>query len=408
MPGKSHSSEIKKLVAAKKAGNVPAAPEKMEEKSADDQSKIMVDIMNSYDELNKRLEEISNSDSTLSNKRIQYNNTRNRLDKYHLSIVKNYDDVLSDDNKAIEERGYRYVAETYKIGLSSLQEGAPQQRVEFENFEDGGTITQIIDRALSVPRSALDRARSFFSVPIIDEPIQTFRPVLPALGRMATIYPYGRQQAEKQARGGKVKKTPKQMLDKLTRDMFIRDMARLYPEVSPKKIIEAYNKHKSDIRSIVTDAIIDAMEIRGGAVCGDDQYSSGDRCYNKQPRPDKFDRDEFFAEQRREADAKKYREDGMVKPNDAPVLTLDMSTKRTADPAMPLPAPEPQDKNTKDFVDKFSASVTPPESGPIFGTDGRDISDPKAWVDTAANIFIGTAEGVGTIFKSLFDLGSIF
>jgi hypothetical protein len=66
MSGKSHSSEIKKLVAAKTAGNVPTAPEKMAEKSDQDQSKIMVDIMNSYDEFNKRFEDISNSNATRS------------------------------------------------------------------------------------------------------------------------------------------------------------------------------------------------------------------------------------------------------------------------------------------------------------------------------------------------------
>ena len=71
---------------------------------------------------------------------------------------------------------------------------------------------------------------------------------------------------------------------------------------------------------------------------------------------------------------------------------------------MPMPTPKPQDKNEKGFVEKFSASITPPDSGPIFGTDGQNISDPRDWVDTLANIFVGTASGVSTIFDALSDL----
>ena len=301
----------------KKAGNVPAAPEKLPEKSETDQSKIMVDIMNSYDEFNQRFQDIANSNTSLSNKRTQYNNERGRLDKYHGSAIKTYEDVLSAQNKEIEEKAYEYAAETYKIGLDNLTEGAPQQRVEFENFQDNAKITKIIDKALSVPRTALDRARSFFSVPIFDQPIQTFKPVIPALGKMASPYPYRHQMAVKQARGGKSKKTPKQMLAQLTKDMFIRDMGRKYPNIPVKKIMDAYEKNKGDIRSIVTDAIVDSMQIRGGATCGPDEFASGDRCFKKQGRPENFDRDKFFADQKADVAAKERRDDGMVTPNAA-------------------------------------------------------------------------------------------
>ena len=125
-------------------------------------------------------------------------------------------------------------------------------------------------------------------------------------------------------------------------------MGKKYPEIPTKKIIAAYEKNKGDIRAIVTDMIIDAIEIKGGAAaCGPDEYASGDRCFKKQARPDTFDRDKFFADQKREADSKERRDDGMVKQNDAPDINVDMSTKRTADAAMPLPAPKPQDKNEK-------------------------------------------------------------
>jgi hypothetical protein len=407
MSGKSHSAEsmvIKDLVAAKKAGNVPEAPAKLPEKSEADQKKIMIDIMNSFDVFNKRFEQISNSNSSLAEKRSQYNNERDRLDKYKMSLASTYGDILSDDNKQIVEKAYKYALETYKIGVESLKEGTPQNRVDFENFDDNQTITEIIDKALSVPRTALDRARSFFSVPVKDYPIQTFNPTIPALGKMATIYPYGYQLSTKQIRGGQAKKTPKQMLVQLTKDLFIREMGKKYPEVPTKKIIAAYEKNIGDIRAIVTDMIIDSMEIRGGADCGPGEYASGDRCFKKEARPDTFDRDKFFSDQKREADSKERRDDGFTKQNDAPAITVDSSTKRTADAAMPLPAPKPQDKNEKGFVDKFSASITPPDSGIIFGTDASDITSAKDWVDSLANIFIGTASGVSTIFNALGDL----
>tara|TARA_R110002074_G_scaffold390240_1_gene574045 strand:- start:2527 stop:3624 length:1098 start_codon:yes stop_codon:yes gene_type:complete len=365
----------------------------------------MVDIMNSFDVFNKRFEQISNSNSSLEEKRSQYNNERERLDKYKMSLASTYGDVLSNDNKQIVEKAYKYALETYKIGSESLKEGAPQQRVDFENFDDNDTITEIIDKALSVPRTALDRARSFFSVPVKDYPIQTFRPTIPALGKMASAYPYGYQLATKQMRGGKAKKTPKQMLVQLTKDLFIREMGKKYPKVPTKKIIEAYEKNKGDIRAIVTDMIIDSMEIRGGITCGPGEYASGERCYKKEARPDTFDRDKFFSDQKRDAASKERRDDGFTKQNDAPELSVDVSTKLSSDDAMPLPAPKPQQKDEKGFVDKFAASITPPDSGPIFGTDAQDISDPKAWVDSLANIFIGTASGISTIFDAL---GSIF
>ena len=405
MSGKSHSSEIKKLVAAKTAGNVPTAPEKMAEKSDQDQSKIMVDIMNSYDEFNKRFEDISNSNTSRDNKRTQYNSERERLDKYHQSVLENYKETLSKDKMEIEEKAYKYAADTYNIGVDNLSDGAPQQRVDFENFDENDTITAIIDKALAYPRGPLDRARSFYSVPIEPAAIQSFNPVIPAFGKMATIYPYGRQQAEKKAVGGKIQKSPKQMLKELAKNMFVRDMVNKFPDVSKKKIIDLYNKRKNDIFSILTDAIVDAMQIRGGADCAANQYKSGDRCYNKQERMTPFVREEFFAEQKRQADAKQYRDNGMVKPAEARTLpSIDSRTKTSSDAAMPLPSPKPQDNSSKNFVEKFSAAVTPSESGPIFGTDGRDISDPKSWVDTAANIFIGTAEGVKSIFDALGDL----
>tara|TARA_R110002096_G_scaffold197079_2_gene380292 strand:- start:488 stop:1078 length:591 start_codon:yes stop_codon:yes gene_type:complete len=195
------------------------------------------------------------------------------------------------------------------------------------------------------------------------------------------------------------------MLKELAKNMFVRDMVNKFPDVSKKKIIDLYNKRKNDIFSILTDAIVDAMQIRGGADCAANQYKSGDRCYNKQERMTPFVREEFFAEQKRQADAKQYRDNGMVKPAEARTLpSIDSRTKPSSDAAMPLPSPKPQDNSSKNFVEKFSAAVTPSESGPIFGTDGRDISDPKSWVDTAANIFIGTAEGVKSIFDALGDL----
>ncbi len=194
------------------------------------------------------------------------------------------------------------------------------------------------------------------------------------------------------------------MLKQLTRTMFIRDMSRKYPKVSKEKILDAFKRYKDDIFAVMTDAILDAMKMRGGKMCGPDEFRSGDRCYKKQSRPEKFDRDQFFAEQKRQADAKERKDDGTVKPNEAPVVMEQRETKRTADPAMPLPAPKPQDKTEKNFFEKFAIAVTPEESGPIFGTDETDLSDPRAWVDSAANIFLGTARGVGTIFSALGDI----
>ena len=399
---------VKQIMEEKRAGVAPPAPDKKSEMSEKDQNKLSVDILSSYDEYNKRFQDISNSNMSADGKRTEYNNERTRLETYHNSVIKNYSEVLSGDKMKLIERAYNYANETYKIGLSDIKSGAPQQRVEFENFDDNDTITQIIDERLAFPRGPLDRAKSFYSVAIKDSPIQNFKPFISKLGSMASIYPYGYQLAEKAMRAGavkKAKKTPKEILKKLTKEMFLRDMKRRFPNISDKRIMEVFEKNKSDIKSLVTDAIVDMMEVRGGADCGPNQYTSGDRCFDKQPRMEKFDKDQFFMEKKREADSKDRKDDGSVMaPLARPLPSKDMGTKTSADPANPLPNPKPQDNSEKNFVDKFSAAVTPSEKGPIFGTDGRDISDPKAWVDSLANIFVSTADGVGTIFSALGDL----
>ena len=399
---------VKQIMEEKRAGVAPPAPDKKSEMSEKDQNKLSVDILSSYDEYNKRFQDISNSNMSADGKRTEYNNERTRLETYHNSVIKNYSEVLSADKMKLIERAYNYANETYKIGLSDIKSGAPQQRVEFENFDDNDTITQIIDERLAFPRGPLDRAKSFYSVAIKDSPIQNFKPFISKLGSMASIYPYGYQLAEKAMRAGavkKAKKTPKEILKKLTKEMFLRDMKRRFPNISDKRIMEVFEKNKSDIKSLVTDAIVDMMEVRGGADCGPNQYTSGDRCFDKQPRMEKFDKDQFFMEKKREADAKDRKDDGSVMaPLARPLPSKDMGTKTSADPANPLPNPKPQDNSEKNFVEKFSAAVTPSEKGAIFGTDGRDISDPKAWVDSLANIFVSTADGVGTIFEALGDL----
>ena len=402
-PMKKDAPMVQKIMVEKTAGQVPAAPKEDPKKTEDEQNTIMVDIMNSYDEFNKRFEEISNSNASVATKRSQYEHERDRIGKYHESAL-NYGNVLSADKMKLEERAFRYALETFKIGLQNLADGKPQQRVDFENFDDNATITEIIDKALEFPRGPLDRAKSFYSVPIKDSPIQSFNPVIPALGKMASIYPYGRQMAQKQLSGGKVAKSPKQIIKELTRDMFIRDMMRIYPNKSKKQIINAYDKNKNDIRSIVTDAIVDMIGIRGGADCGVNQYKSGDRCYNKQVRMKDFKSDKFFADQKKEALSRERKDDGNVeRPQANPISTptRDMIDTRVANP---LPDPKPQTKREDDFVEKFVKAVSPRESGPFFGTDGTDITDPKHWLDTLGNIFIGTADGVGTIFSALADL----
>ena len=186
--------------------------------------------------------------------------------------------------------------------------------------------------------------------------------------------------------------------------MFIRDMMRIFPNKSKKQIINAYDKNKNDIRSIVTDAIVDMIGIRGGADCGVNQYKSGDRCYDKQVRMKDFNRDKFFADQKKEASSRERKDDGNVeRPQANPIATptRDMIDTRVSNP---LPDPKPQTKREDDFAEKFGKAVTPSESGPFFGTDGSDISDPKAWADTLGNIFVGTARGVSSIFDAIGDL----
>jgi len=375
-----------------------------EEKSEKDQDQILVDIMESYNDFNKRFEEISNSDRSFSEKRDDYDRERDKMDNYHHEIHQNYSDILSKDKLDKNDAAYKYGLETYKIGVASLKSGVPQIRVDFENFGEDATITEIINSRLQVPRGPMDRARSFHNKEIVRPEQEGFGPgrnvIIPRYGKMASPYPYKYQLKEMDAMGGAHRDSPKKMLSKKVRDLFIRDMKKLKPNATEKKIIKIFNEHKKEILGRAGDAIIDMLFMRGGAhyggqVCDEDEFRSGDKCYKKQERMVKFDRDAFLAAQKKEAD------ENVRKPDAGPVPSMSTETKPTADAANPLPAPKPQDKDEREFVDKFSAAITPGDRGSVFGTDKSDLSDPRAWVDTIVDIAKGTVDGVATIFEAL-------
>ena len=385
-----------------------------EEKSEKDQDQILVDIMESYNDFNKRFEEISNSDRSFAEKRDDYDRERDKMDNYHNDIHMNYSEVLSKDKLDKNDAAYKYGLETYKIGVASLKSGVPQIRVDFENFGEDATITEIINSRLQVPRGPMDRARSFHNKEIVRPEQQGFGPgrnaIIPRYGKMASPYPYKYQLKEMKEMGGilvgpaglggRSADSPKKMLTKSVRELFIRDMKKLKPSATEKKIMEIFSKHKKEILGRAGDAIIDMLFMRGGAhyggqVCNEDEFRSGDKCYKKQERMDKFDRDAFLAAQKKEKD------ENVRKPDAGPVPSMSADTKPTADAANALPAPMPQDKDEREFVDKFSSAITPGDRGSVFGTDKSDLADPRAWVDTIADIAKGTVDGLATIFEAL-------
>ena len=203
----------------------------------------------------------------------------------------------------------------------------------------------------------------------------------------------------------KLKKKLKEDVKKL----FMRDMKKKFTKKSAKQIEAVYKKHKAEIQSFITDVIVDEIRggsYHGGAECGADQYKSGDKCYDKQQRQTgKFDKDKFLEEQKLES--KKNIADAPIV---APKPIERKMVKDTVDDANKTITliPQVSDADKSDgFIDDFSKAVTPPDRGPIFNTTGDDISDPKAWIDTIANIAVGTAKGLETIWDAL-DPGSWF
>ena len=391
---------------------LPVAPREPKEKTEKDHSAILQDIKDSYNSFNDRFESISNSPTSIKNKREQYNLELAKLDEYHRNISDQYGSVLAKDKLEKINKMYNFVVQTYKIGVDSLTAGEPGNRVTFEDIGENNTITKIIDERLSVPEGPMDRARSFHNKAMPED--DKFIPfVIPRRAQgMASIYPYKYQIKAKKEMGGMYggKKSAKEMLKSDVKSLFLRDMKRLTKK-SVAEIEKIYKKHKSDIEARATDAILDMIMMRGGAHCGgelqlrqggivckDDEYMSGDRCYRKKSRS------EVSIKPTTDILSKERSEAPVLKPEAGPLPSMTSETKPTADAANPLPDPKPQGKDERDFVEKFSAAVTPPDRGPVFGTDGTDISDPKAWVDTLASIAVGTAQGVATIFEDFFDL----
>ena len=187
--------------------------------------------------------------------------------------------------------------------------------------------------------------------------------------------------------------------------LFIRDMKRLLPKKTVKKIEEVYEKHKKEIQMFMGDVIMDKMvggSYHGGAVeCGENQYKSGDKCYDKEKRQTgKFDKTKFIEEQKLES-KKNIADAPLVAPKPkAPTIvkdTVDDANKNV----VVIPQAKDSEKSEDGFIDKFKTAVTPPERGYIFGTDESDLSDPRAWVDSVASIAVATARGVETVFEAL-------
>ena len=387
---------------------LPVAPRIPKEKTEKDQNTILQDIKDSYNNFNDRFEDISNSSAGIKDKRDEYNRERDKLDEYHISIHEKYNDILPKDKLEKNDKMYKFVLETYKIGIENLSAGEPGLRVTFDEYGDDNNITRIIDERLAVPEGPMDRARSFYNKPIPED--DGYIPfVVPRRAQgMASIYPYKYQLKEKKEMGGmyggkkQKMKSAKEMLKMDVKSLFFRDMKRITKK-SLEQIEKIYKQNKTDIEARATDAIIEMMLMTGGAhyggavICKDNEFRSGDKCYRKKSRAE-------VSIKPKPVMSAEMMKAPVLMPDASPLPLATTETKPTADAANPLPDPKPQNKDERNFVEKFSAAVTPPDRGPIFGTDGSDISDPKAWIDTLGNIAVGTAQGVKTIFDEFIDL----
>ena len=202
---------------------------------------------------------------------------------------------------------------------------------------------------------------------------------------------------EKQQKPANVKK----IMSKMVLEVFIKYMKNLKPSLSIKEITEVYKKHKKDINDLMADAVINKIKTRGGAVkCGDNQYSSGDKCYDKQVRPKVFDRTPYDIKNNMASDIYGNRINQL-----GTKVVPQMLMPRTSLALVPQITDTQSTQNEKsENRGVFEELVRPiiGEDRSPFGTDGSDISDPRAWADTLYNIGRGTLTGL----KSIFDVVS--
>ena len=385
----------------KKGGDVPLQVplvQQRPETSVEEQQRILADIISSYDEYNKKFQDISNSNLPITNKRDAYENERQALETYNTSVFSTYGSTLSPKQMNYQTKAYQYDIDTYKIGLNSLQNGLPRNPVNFENFEEAEEEAYAIDHSYKPPATSLDRAESFYA----HEPVLVGKKnpqvVVPMLGSNASTYPYG----DVSMKGGahKSKEELKQILAKKIKDMFVRDMKKLRPSLTDSKIIEVYNKHKDKIQDMAGNAIISLIskggcnKSLGGIICPPGQYQDGNNCYNKEARMDVFNRNDYIDNQTNQS------QQNALKPVSAP-LSFVSGTKSSVDDPNPPPA------QSTGAIEDIISSITPPDKGIIFGTNMDDAGSIKDWIDTVATIGEKTIDGVASVFKALNPLSWI-
>ena len=368
-------------------------PQLKPETSVETQNRILADIISSYDNINKSFQDISNSNLPISNKQQAYEQERIALENYKNSVLASYGSILTPNRMDYQRKAYQYDNETYKIGLNSLENGLPQNPVNFENFEEEEQASYSIDHGYEPPKTSLDRAESFYA----REPILVGKKdpavVIPRLGEMASIYPYN----EDKLIGGKQysKEELKSILNKKVKQLFFRDVRKQKPSITDKKLEMVYTKHKKQIQTSATNAIVAFLTrggCSGGIVCPPDQYSDGDQCYDKTARMDVFNRKDYIDNQTNQSKA------NALKPVSTP-LSVVSGTKPSVDD--PNPPSSSVNDASSGAVEDFVKAITPPDKGIVFGTNMDDVGSLRDWIDTVATIGEKTVDGVVSVFKAL-------
>ena len=422
---------------------------------------VLSDVLENFDIFGKEFMNIANSSKSINQKQTAFDGVMERAGQYKTSIDISQMDAIS--NKRING-AFEYLQETYNIGYRSLTGGQPINKLNFEDYVEDADMGSTIYTALKVPPMALDTYRKDIKKYVHNEDDTTIqddlmyfrgreeREVLPIMtgypsyiikqeemdapvygqpamysisqpvpfyesntlsggGSCGGSYPYVALEEQHAIQtplyrknmldpksesspvygnskspmmGGAVSKKMKKKLTEEVKKLFIRDMKKKYPNQTVKKIKDVYKKNKKKIENHMTEIIADNFMMAGA--CGSNQYQSGSECYDKQERQSgPFDRDKFFEEQKVESD------------------------RNLADAPLVAPKPFAVGREVRDNTDKSNENfVVIPQSddadsgdGPIYGTDGTDLSDPKAWLDTVANIALGTAKGVKTVWDVL-------
>ena len=119
------------------------------------QNNILADVFDSFDNFNRELESVANSNMTKTFKQGEFNKIMDRAFEFNEKILTTLNKSLDPVSRKRAEDAFNHTQLAFTEGYKDLKSG--HDVVEFDDYEDDQVIQSIIDGELIVPVDAIDQ-----------------------------------------------------------------------------------------------------------------------------------------------------------------------------------------------------------------------------------------------------------